>query len=422
MRLSARTSGGRSPPSPAGAGTPGAAGGAPGRGGAGPRAGAGAAGVRARRPAKNSFRIRASSTASANRTGMSRRSSRATSTSSTLTIWRRRATLAAVSVTISRLPWTTRLPPWTNGRSVAAIRSAGAYWSGHDLGDDLVVAPGGVWLGADDGGQRTLADGRRRQDLVEIPGADGRDAIHLEHRQQDVEDLVLGDPARGLDGDLLAGYPGPDRVVEPGDLAGGLDHGLDVGVVEVQDDLPARSGRRRDGPRRRRRLGRCSRSWNGQRRGGGRGGGRRGGGRRAFPLRASRRTWQGNYPLRCRRRRRRYGHHRGLVRHGLASAGSGPGTAAQKGEADNRDPAARDLLGHSSSVGSSCVSVLGGGAGGGTVTRGRPGTRRPGAGEGAGAGPGAGRVGLPAVGRPGPPASGDCTPGGAADRRGFVGS
>jgi hypothetical protein len=41
-----------------------------------------------------------------------------------------RATLAAVSVTIRRLPWTTRLPPWTNGRSVAATRSAGAYWSG----------------------------------------------------------------------------------------------------------------------------------------------------------------------------------------------------------------------------------------------------------------------------------------------------
>ena len=38
--------------------------------------------------------------------------------------------LAAVSVTIKRLPWTTRLPPWTNGRRVTAILSAGACWSG----------------------------------------------------------------------------------------------------------------------------------------------------------------------------------------------------------------------------------------------------------------------------------------------------
>ena len=129
-----------------------------------------------------------------------------------------------------------------------------------DLGDHLVVAPGGVRLGADDGGQRALADGRRWQDLVEIAGANGGDPIHLEHGQKDVEDLVLGDPARGLDGDLLASHPGPDRVVEPGDLTGGLDDGLDVGVVEVQDDLPTRSGRRCDRPRRRRRLGRRSRS------------------------------------------------------------------------------------------------------------------------------------------------------------------
>ncbi len=123
--------GGRSPESPA-PGALGDAGGAPGRGGVGAGAGAGtgATEVRTRRPLKNSLSIRPSSTASANRTGSNRSSSVATSTSSTLRIWRMRATLAAVSVTISRLPWTTRLPPWTNGRSVAATRSGVAYWSG----------------------------------------------------------------------------------------------------------------------------------------------------------------------------------------------------------------------------------------------------------------------------------------------------
>jgi hypothetical protein len=104
--------------------------GAPGRAGAGAGTGTGAAGVRTRRPEKNSFRIRASSTASANRTGISRRSSSATSTSSTFTIWSRRAMLAEVSVTISRFPCTRMFPPWTNGRSVTATRSAGACCSG----------------------------------------------------------------------------------------------------------------------------------------------------------------------------------------------------------------------------------------------------------------------------------------------------
>ena len=116
----------------------------------------------------------------------------------------------------------------------------------HDLGDHLVVPPPGVGLGPDDRRERPLARGGERDDLVEVPRAHGGDAVHLEHRQQHVEDLVLRDAPRRLHRDLLARHAGADGVVEPHDLAGRLDDGFDVGVVEVQDDLPATRRRRRD--------------------------------------------------------------------------------------------------------------------------------------------------------------------------------
>ena len=188
---------------------------------------------------------------------MSRNSSFATSTSSTLTSWRMRATFAAVSVTIRRLPWTTRLPPWTNGRRVAAMRSAGAYWSGTIwviTSSSRRVGSGWAPMTVGRGRSRAAV---RRQDLVEIAGADRRDAVDLEHRQEDVEDLVLRDAARGLDRHLLPGDAGADRVVEAGDLARRLDDGLDVGVVEVEHDLPTGPRRRGDRPTGDR-LGRCA--------------------------------------------------------------------------------------------------------------------------------------------------------------------
>src|SRR5262249_59504606 len=112
-----------------------------------------------------------------------------------------------------------------------------------DLGDDLVLAAGRIRLASDDGGQRTLAGGGQGHDLVQVAGADRGDTVDLEDGQQDVEDFVLGNPAGGLDRHLLAGHPWSDRVVEAHDLAGRLDHRLDVRIVEVQDDLAATSRR-----------------------------------------------------------------------------------------------------------------------------------------------------------------------------------
>ena len=213
---------------------------------------------------------------------------------------------------------------------------------GHDLGDQLVVAARGVCLAADHRGQRALADRRGRQDLVEVARANGGHAVDLEDGQEDVEDLVLRDPARGLDGDLLAGHARPDRVVEPGDLAGRLDHGLDVGVVEVEHDLPARARRRRDRAARCRLGGRrparrrCRR-----RRRLGRGNDRHGPGRRGDRAGLSARG------LRSRDRH----HGRGARgRRGRRLPGrSGAGAPGQDDEADNRHAAGRQRLDHSSS-------------------------------------------------------------------------
>ena len=154
-----------------------------------------------------------------------------------------------------------------------------------------------------------------------------------------------------------------------------------------------------------------------RRRGGGRTEGR-GDGRPALRLGARRGGGQGGRPLgrsRC-HRRRGHGHGRLGGGRGCGPAGSGAGAPAEHGEPEDRDPAARQRLrDHSSSVGCSCVSVLGGG-GSGIAGRGRPGGRMPVVGAGGDTG------GLAAAGRPAPPASGDCTPGGAADWRGFEGS
>ena len=326
-----------------------------------------------------------------------------------------RATLAAVSVTIRRLPWTTRLPAldeWPQRRRDPVRRRV---LERDDLRDHLVVTPGGVRLGADDGGKRPLARRGRRQDLVEIPRAHGRHAVDLEHREEDVEDLVLRDASRGLDRDLLPRDPGPDRVVEPRDLARRLDDGLDVGIVEVENDLPAGPGRgdRTTG----RRLGRLTPSGSRQAGGSaerrGRGGSRR---RRALAGRFGPRRRAGLADRRLSGRRccRRLWRGRRLLRArpGLRPGGSRAGAPAKDGdEAYDRDPAKRDRLDHSSSVGDSCPSELGGGAGTGVGTLGRPGDRIPPMG---GAGPG----GLGGVGRTTPPASGRLY---AGRRRGLTG-
>ena len=242
----------------------------------------------------------------------------------------------------------------------------------YDLRDQLVVAPGGIRLGADDGGQRTLADRLRRQDLVEVAGADGRDAVDLEHGQEDVEDLVLRDPARGLDRDLLPGDARADRVVEPGDLARRLDDGLDVGVVEVEDDLAPGSGRWGD------RVGRAppgpsvpvpARGW-----------AHRGHGGTVAPPSASGR---GGVVGKATGRSAGAGVTGAVVTvtgalgrgGGVDPLAPGPAHPPRTAEPEDRDPAARQRLrDHSSSVGCSCVSVLGGG-GSGIAGRGRPGGR-----------------------------------------------
>ena len=279
----------------------------------------------------------------------------------------------------------------------------------HDLGDQLVVAARRVGLAADDRRQRALADRRGRQNLVEVARANGGHAVDLEHGQQDVEDLVLRDPARSLDGDLLAGHARSDRVVEPGDLAGRLDNGLDVGVVEVENDLSARARRRRDRATGRRLRGRHP-ARSGRRRRLGRGDDRHGPGRRGD--RAARRGARG---LRSRSPSPREGRSRPVAA-GDGLVGPGPAHPARttRPTIAMRRGASVSIIPPRSAPGR---LELGGGGGGGVGIRGRPGARSPGGGAG-GIAPG----GLPTAGRPVPPASGDCTPGGAAAWRGFEGS
>ncbi len=100
---------------------------------------------------------------------------------------------------------------------------------------------------ADDRRHGALAGALDADDLVEIPRFHGGEALHLENREQDTEHFFLGDTARRLHRDLAADV-GRQHVVEADDLARGLDHGLDVSVVEVEDhEAPAlsrRNGRR----------------------------------------------------------------------------------------------------------------------------------------------------------------------------------
>ena len=197
------------------------------------------------------------SAASAYCSGMICSSSIATSTSTSRMMSSSRAMLEAESVMmstpVSRLAMSVPLDEMS-GRSSVPRSFTGAKRIGHDLRDDLVTGARGIRGGAHDGGHRPLARALDRHDLVEVAGAHGGDPVHLEDRQQDAEDVLLGDPPRRLHGDLLARHARSQHVVEAHDLAGGVDDRLDVGVVEVEHDEPAALGRR-DRRRRRRRGG-----------------------------------------------------------------------------------------------------------------------------------------------------------------------
>ena len=114
----------------------------------------------------------------------------------------------------------------------------------HDLRDDLVGRAGRVGRVAHDERHRPLARPLDLDDLVEVAGSHGGEAVHLEDGEQDAEDVLLRDPPRRLDGDLAADVR-RQHVVEADDLARGVHDRLDVGVVEVQHDEAATLGRRR---------------------------------------------------------------------------------------------------------------------------------------------------------------------------------
>src|SRR5262249_15195068 len=118
---------------------------------------------------------------------------------------------------------------------------------GDDLGDDLVGRAGRVRGRAGDRRDGALARTLDADDLVEVPRLDGREAVHLEDGQQDTEHLFLRDAARSLHRNFAADV-GRQDVVEADDLARRLDDGLDIGVVEIEDDEAASlAGRDRRG-------------------------------------------------------------------------------------------------------------------------------------------------------------------------------
>src|SRR5438034_892121 len=92
----------------------------------------------------------------------------------------------------------------------------------NDLRDDLVRDPGRVGLLADDRRHRALARALDTHDLVEVAGLDRREAVHLQDREQDAEDVLLRDAPGGLHGHLAADVR-RQHVVEADDLARGLD-------------------------------------------------------------------------------------------------------------------------------------------------------------------------------------------------------
>ena len=91
----------------------------------------------------------------------------------------------------------------------------------------------------------------RGDDPVQVAGPHRGQAVDVEDREQHREDVVARDAPGGLHRDLLAARARRQDVVEDHDLARGLEHDLDVGIVEVEDDELARgwADRRRRGRR-----------------------------------------------------------------------------------------------------------------------------------------------------------------------------
>ena len=109
-----------------------------------------------------------------------------------------------------------------------------------ELGDHLVARHTGVELGADDGPRRCLDRALLGDDPPHVAGLHGGEAVDVEDREEDGEDVVHRNAPGGLDGHLLAPRPRSQDVVEDQQFARRLQDDLDVGIVEVEDDEPAR--------------------------------------------------------------------------------------------------------------------------------------------------------------------------------------
>ncbi len=127
-----------------------------------------------------------------------------------------------------------------------------------DQGDDLIARDARLDLVTDDRQGRRLRRSLLRDDPVDAARLDGGQTVDVEDREEQGEDVFHGDPARGLDRHLLAAHLGREHVVEHHQLARGLEHDLEIGVVEVEHDETA--GRWGPGLR-----GRLSWRWTGRR-------------------------------------------------------------------------------------------------------------------------------------------------------------
>ncbi len=116
-----------------------------------------------------------------------------------------------------------------------------------DQGDHLIARDVGLDL------VTYHCQGRRRwrsllrDDPVDAARLHGGQAVDVEDREQHGEDVFDRDPTRRLDRHLLAAHLGREHVVEHHQLARGLEHDLEIGIVEVEHHEPA--GRRRSGLR-----------------------------------------------------------------------------------------------------------------------------------------------------------------------------
>ncbi len=75
-----------------------------------------------------------------------------------------------------------------------------------------------------------------RNDTGDVPVGDGREPVHLQHRQKHLIELV-GRHGTGRDDGDLALHPRIDDEIPAGYLRDGLDDHIEIGVLEVEDHL-----------------------------------------------------------------------------------------------------------------------------------------------------------------------------------------